>query len=340
MKGFFHNFADDEYINWDMPWWNLDYMREMAVGDDKIFFLMGDISLMRMKSLGAVYYNRELYDDLYGDPDEPYDLVFDGKWTLDKFSELVRGGYADLNGNSQRDVGDRYGAVANYSKSVEHFHFASGVTTTTKDENGIPTLTLNNERTINFVEKFYKLYYENEGFYLDEDASIYDHIDEFMGGQYLFCPVWFREAEQLREMTTDYGIVNYPKFAEDEEYKTLVHNGTTVFVTPVTSKLTDKIGAVCEAMAFYNYKSVTPAYYEIALKVKYSRDDKTAQILDLISDSASTNFGYVFSSTLNYLGTLRDLMKQKTTDFSSWYAKKESTGQAGLQKLIDTYLEQ
>ncbi|MBE6612475.1 MAG: hypothetical protein E7632_08280 [Ruminococcaceae bacterium] len=338
-QGLYHNFVDDEYINWEMPWWNLDYMKEMAVGNDKIFFLMGDISLMCLKSLGAVYYNRDFYERLYGDPDEPYDLVFDGKWTFDKFCELVRGGYADLNGNTKVDDGDQFGSFANASKSVEHFQYPCGITTTTRDEEGIPRLTLNNERTINFVNDLYALYFENEGFYLDKNASIDDHIAEFMDGKYLFCPVWFRHADQIREMTTDYGIVNYPKYYEEDEYKTLVHNGTTVFVTPITSKIADKIGAVCEAMAYYNYVSVTPAYYEVALKVKYSRDDQTSQVLDLIAASATTNFGYVFSGPIAGIGDLRDMMQKKTKDFGSWFAKYESRANDSLTKLIDTYLE-
>lgn len=35
-------------------------------------------------------------------------------------------------------------------------------------------------------------------------------------------------------------------------------------------------------MAFRSYKTVISAYCETALKVKYSRDDQTAQMLDLI----------------------------------------------------------
>ena len=46
-------------------------------------------------------------------------------------------------------------------------------------------------------------------------------------------------------------------------------------------------------MAFRSYKTVISAYCETVLKVKYSRDDQTAQMLDLINVSATTNFGYV-----------------------------------------------
>ncbi|MBQ2708444.1 MAG: hypothetical protein IJF67_09265 [Clostridia bacterium] len=337
-EGYFHNFADDGFIDWEMPWWNLEYMEEMGVGTDRIFFLLGDISLMRMKSLGSVYYNREMYDDLYGDPDGLYDIVFDGKWTFDKFSELVRDAYRDVNGNAQKDEGDIFGAFGGKSKSVEHFQYACGVTSTTKNKQGIPELTLNNERTIRFAEDFYELYYENEGFDIRTEGSFEPQINDFISEKYLFCPVWFRHADQLREMKTDYGIVNFPKYEESDPYRALVHDGTTVFVTPVTSKKADKIGAICEAMGYYNYTSVTPAYFEVALKVKYSRDDKTSQVLDIISASAYTNFGYVYASQLNGLGYLRSLASAQTKDFASWYAGLEETAKTGLDKLVATYL--
>ena len=61
-EGYFQNFADDPYIDWEKPWWNTEYMEEMVVGDDRIYFLIGDISLMCMKSLACIYYNKDMYN--------------------------------------------------------------------------------------------------------------------------------------------------------------------------------------------------------------------------------------------------------------------------------------
>ncbi len=335
-EGYFVNMADNKYIDWEKPWWNLENMQEMCVGNDVIYFLQGDISLMRMKSLGAVYFNRQMYEELYGDPDALYDTVLDGKWTFDKFDTIVRESYRDLNGNGQVDAGDRFGAFASKAKSVEHFQYACGVTTTTKDSNGIPQLTLNNEHTIDFAEKLYSFYYENEGMYIEPNDQ-FKSIQRFVNGEYMFAPVWFRHAEEFREMTIDYGIVNFPKYEESDPYRSLIHNGATIFCVPVTSQTSDVIGAVCEAFAFYNYKSVIPAYYDGALKVKYSRDDYTSQILDIISETSFTNFGYVYSSTLNSVGTLRNLVSSATSDFSSWYAGKVDGAQSALDNLVSIF---
>lgn len=337
-EGYFANFADDPYIDWEKPWWNTEYMEEMVVGDDRIYFLIGDISLMCMKSLACIYYNKDMYEKLYGDRDELYDIVFDGKWTFDKFDKYTREAYSDLNGNSVVDKGDRFGAYGSKGgKSVEHYVYGAGITTTTKNKDGIPELTMYNEKSIGFTELLRKLYYENEGFTHAASDTFKDEIAAFVSGEYLFAPTWFRHADQFREMETDYGIICMPKYDEKDDYTTLVHNGTTIYVSPVTTKKFDMVGAVCEAMAFYNYKSVTPAYYEVALKVKYSRDDVTSQMLDLINASAFTNFGYVYASLMDSLPYFRQFVSGGADDFASWYAGKEAAALTALQNLIDLY---
>ena len=336
-EGYFHNFVGDKYIDFEKPWWNLDYMKEMTVGDDRVFFLVGDISLMYLKSLGCIYYNRDLYETIYGNADEPYDLVFSGKWTFDKYSELVRGAYADLNGDGQVNVGDRFGGYGSKGKSVEHYVYGAGIRSTTKNAEGIPELTLYNETTVAFAEALHDLYFDNIGFRIASADDFKKEMQMFADGSVLFAQTWFRHAEIFRDMDNDYGIVCMPKFLESSDYTTLVHDGTTVFATPITSQKTDIVGAVCEAMAFQNYKTVTPAYYEIALKVKYSRDDKTAQMLDLINASATTNFGYVYFASIAGVPSLRAFVNVGANDFTSWYKKNEEKAIAGLEKVIAAY---
>ena len=38
------------YLDYDMPWWNNDYMDVMQIGEDKRFFLVGDICLNTLRS--------------------------------------------------------------------------------------------------------------------------------------------------------------------------------------------------------------------------------------------------------------------------------------------------
>ena len=342
LNGYYHNFADDPYITYESPWWLKDYILEFGVGNDNIFFLEGDISLMMLKSMGGVFFNKGLYESLIGSCDDLYAEVLDGGWVFDTFAENVKKGWADLNGNSTVDVDeDRFGAAVITAKTVEHFQYDAGITSTTKDADGIPRLTLNNERTVRFAEKLYALYYENEGTYTStQDLLDNTYLDMFKQDRLLFDPSWLYTAELLRDMESDYGILPYPKLDEQQDrYLNLVHNGTTVFCTPITCTKTDHIGAVLEAMCCTAYDTMTPAYFEVALKNKYSRDNASSQVLDLIRAGIYTNFGYCYSSNINGLGMLRDLMNKKTADFSSWYASKADAAQTGLDALITAYTE-
>ena len=41
-------------------------------------------------------------------------------------------------------------------------------------------------------------------------------------------------------------------------------------------------------------REVYPAYYEIALKKKYSYDDESVKVLDMVVDNRVFDFGYVY----------------------------------------------
>ncbi len=344
LEGYFANMNDDKYIAYDQPWWKTEYIDELAVGTGKRFFLFGDITLMMFKSAGAMYVNKKLLENQFMKLDELYNLVLEGKWTMDKFYEMTSQAYIDKNGNGQSDDGDQIGFMATTVKSVEHFQYDSGIRTTTRDKNGVPQLTLNNERTVLWAEKFYKLYYENPGARIWTADSNLDKemMQIFKDGQCLFYPQWFYLGEYfLGDMEDDYGIIPYPKLDESvDRYRTLVHDGTTTIVVPVTipEDRMDVIGAVLEEMAFESYTTVFPAYYEVTLKLKYARDSMSTKMIDIIWDAAFTDFGYAYSSNLGGLGMLRQLAKDKTPDFASYYASKEASAKSSLQNLIDMYL--
>ena len=57
--------------------------------------------------------------------------------------------------------------------------------------------------------------------------------------------------------------------------------------------------AVLEALASESSKLITPAVFEVALKVKYSSDDKMAQMYDIIRASMTYDFGRVFTDNLD-----------------------------------------
>ena len=53
---------------------------------------------------------------------------------------------------------------------------------------------------------------------------------------------------------------------------------------------------VCEALSYYSMKDVTPNYYEVALKEKYTRDEDVKSILEIVRDGAQMDFTFAYST--------------------------------------------
>ena len=80
-----------------------------------------------------------------------------------------------------------------------------------------------------------------------------------------------------------------------------------------------------EELAFQGYNDLLPAYYNVVLKEKYVRDDVSAQMIDIIRDSCSTDIAYVYGDAFNGMGYItRYLMQAKSSNFASEYAKREA----------------
>ena len=344
LDNMFYNLAGEEYLHLDQPWWASDYNNETSVGKDKLYFVSGDITLGLIRNMSCMYFNKSFYNDLFGDPETLYNMVVDGKWTFDQYAEYSKQSYKDLNGDGIADANDQFGCGVITSNLTDHLTFDAGMRVTTRNTDGIPELTMNNEKMINFTQKMYQLYYENSGIYIFPPTQ--EAIDvtipiKFKANEMLFMLGWFLSSEMLRDMDVDYGILPYPKYDENQPtYLSLAHDVTTLACIPVTCDKIEMVTAVMETLAFEGYKNVIPAYYEIALKVKYVRDstETALQIIDMIYENSTTDFAYVYNYALNSIGLImRELMGGKKSDFVSAYTSKEKALTTKFNGLIDVY---
>ena len=92
-------------------------------------------------------------------------------------------------------------------------------------------------------------------------------------------------------------------------------------------------------MCAENYRTVTPAYYDTALKNKYSRDTVSSQMIDLIHDTSMTEFGYAYNYSIGSIGTIMRTVVQQNGSLASTAAKSVKLVNKQLEKLIKTYLE-
>ncbi len=333
LEGVFYNLLNVDHITYDAPWYQQDFVKAATIYDT-MFYITGDLSITASSSSYVTFYNKNLAAE-WLPKEDLYQTVWDGKWTLDHFSSLLKDIYRDLNGNSERDAADFYGyAMALTTSPLDALLPGSGIHLVELNADGDPEITLNSEKTVNLYEKINALCNENTGTFTaggtaDDQTNMFN---KFMQSETVFHIQQLGKTTALREFNDPYGILPIPKYDEAQErYYTIPHDQFAIMVVPSNSANPELAGAVIEYMNYDSYKRVTPAYFEVAMKVKYLDDNADAQMFDLIMEGKGFDLGVILSNATGNLSWCTRKVMQNKQEFSSWYASVETSSKAQLE---------
>lgn len=111
-----------------------------------------------------------------------------------------------------------------------------------------------------------------------------------------------------------------------------------MYCIPVTTQIFDEATATLEALCTQSYRTVIPVYYDMALKVKYTRDNTAATIIDMIKNAAQTDFAYAYNYALNNAGLIcRTMLGNKNYNVASEWARVQKGAEKGLKDIIELY---
>lgn len=328
-----------DYIELTQPWWWKEYMDELSLGGDTHYYYVGDFFLHALRFASVAIFNKELYANYYEDANDLYQLVLDGKWTIDYMAELAKSVYVDLNNNGATDIDDQLGYVswATYA-STDPFVYGTDVEFVKRTENGGIEFTMISDDAVTLCDKLVDFFWQDGTF--TGNTSDEEQYAMFESGRVLFMGnASLVSVEKIRDMECDFGILPCPKFDEAQEnYRTLVHDGGYLGAVNGNSANLDLVGATLEALNAETYRSVTPVYYETALKVKYTRDDTSAQMIDMIHDTLMTNFIYAYNYALSDIGLqYRKLITNKSKEYVSTIEKTLKSAEKKLETLSDVF---
>lgn len=343
-QGVLSNLLDVNYLNFDKPWWVQD-LTELATIDGKLYFASGDVSLELTQRIFCMLFNKNLAASL--NVEDIYGLVNDGKWTLDKMKTIGAAAYSDLNGDSAVDPTDRYGVVLNDYNHPSGFMGSLDMTITSIGSDGMQHIDFGTEHDIEVIQKLVSVLNDNNGIFFnsasDADANkvaanheVYRSM--FKDSRCLLISTEFYQISTIyRDMKDEYGVIPYPKYDEtQDDYYTLARNVYSSFVIPKTCEKTDAVGAALEALGSENYRTTSPTYFETALKVKYSRDDETSQMYDIIKNGLRFNFGFTFNAVTNNISNLLiTALINNDTNWASKYASQKDASESALQKFYE-----
>lgn len=323
-----------EYCDLEKPWWDADFAQNLAIAG-RLFAMSGDISYLSVGSTFCLIFNKDMLDAV--NTEYPYQSVKDGTWTFDELVSLSKLVSSDSNGDGSitPDM-DTYGmATGSWNYPVSMFYMA-GDRVITINSDGTPSLTVYSERTVDIIDKF-MAYIDSANVFIDALSPAYTG-DIFKEGRALFSGAGIGSLQGMRSFDMGLGIIPCPKYDEQtENYYSLVDAGASVFAVPVTSSDPERTSVILEALAAEGYRSVVPTFFEDALKLKYSRDDESVEMLELIRKTRFFDYGY-FDATvswdLSYIGRNAVLAGG---DLTSYYKARESGALTNLELLYEQY---
>lgn len=343
LEGIYLNLAKFPYIDYDMPWWPDTIMKDVTI-NGKTYFVTGDITPSVLGYMNCIFFNKNIAADY--EISGLYDLVLSGKWTFDAYAKAAKGLYKDLNGDGIVGEEDQFGVTTSDYYDVYFSAFEIPITNTGTD--GSLSLALG--------EKFYSAYERLRDFSMSEDGlpqaisnkgetvNYGNDVQFFTQGKILFFGGLVRFSNYFRSMDNDYGILTVPKWDESQkDYHTTSHANYSLVSVPVTvpDKRHDMIGVVMEALASEGYRTTTPAYFDSTLKNKYSRDEESLKVLDILKK------GLEFQPVMIYYKNMGDILhlfryacypQAQYENMVSFYEKNTPTFQKAIDKFNEYYL--
>jgi len=326
-----------DHINFEKPWWPESLIKEATCGG-KLYFCSGDISTNMIYYLYSIYFNKTLAQNY--DVENLYDLVREGKWTLDKMIEISSNLYSDLNGDGKKDPDDQFGYTT-HSTWSDTFFFASGLRTTEIGSEGLPVLSdeFGGEKTQDLLVRLIDMFNTNE-MYLGSDYDIVRN--QFLEGRALFMTTEVYYAKNyLRDTQIEYGILPVPKYDEAQEnYYTVSSFPYTLYGIPVDAKDPSMSAAILECLASESYRTVSPALFEVALKVKYASDNDVSEMYDIIRESNVFDIGRIFNDSMGSktYSLFRSALVDGNANWISNYEKNVKGMTKQFEKIVENLI--
>lgn len=337
-SGYYLNLNNISTLQLDKPYWDSNAKESFEIAG-KLYFMTTDAQVMTNDSLWVIYYNKQMAKDL-GLAD-PYPLVREGKWTMDKMLEMARTAIADLDGNGKYTANnDRWG-ITSHSVATGALLRCGGYEIIKKSDNGIPELIYPDERMVNVYNQTRLFLDKTNGMFLEGTGNTTDatHMTtRFLNGSALFCTECLSHARRFRSMENDFGIIPHPKYDEAQStYYTMYVDTVPMFGIPTTSPDPEKVGVIMDAMTAVSAYTIIPAYYDVSLYGKATRDEDSWEMLDIIRANRIFDLSVVYAWGGFFGGLQTYAFSTSGNNPTTYYEKNLDKTNSAIQKTIEKF---
>lgn len=328
-----------DLVDFTHSWWDPREVNDLAIGDS-LYASAGDISLYLDFSQITWFFNKKLTED--NGLDDPYQLVYDNKWTLDRAVGMAESVAADLNGDGRMSVKDDcYGFMCEPLTMLQAV-YAAGIPLVRRDDSGFPAIALEPylERA-DSVARILVPFMNNQNVSLlstnlprtagNASGHFTYFLPTFLEDRALFYSNQLLVTLNLREMEADFGILPYPKYDENQEFHSPIGPYWATFaVVPASNTAYFMTGDVMEALGYYGQQLVIPAFVDKSVRYRSLRDENSSRMLDIIFANRTYDLAMIYDCG-NLESMFGDLASGNSVNVASFYRSIEY----GAQKKLD-----
>lgn len=327
-------------LNLDETWWDQDVIKSTTL-NGKLYFASGASTLMAFDGMWCLFFNEDMMTDY--NLEKPYDLVREGKWTLDALNEYCS---AVVNSNDdatftwKKDGSAVYG-ISTFTNGPEKFYYACGVRGAESDTEGNIQNTIENEHFYNVIDKLATLLSTKSGMAINASTSNFDadaggYVYIFTVRRSLFMTAEIKTAQLLRDMEDTFGIVPFPKYDEEQDdYQTTMVHQMMYLTIPTTNTHLDMTATVTEVMAHDSYESVLPVYYSNVVEHKGLRNEDSVEMLEIMRENRGMDMAVAFAWNATLREKLRDALFAGNNQVASIVAAQESVINSNIEKFVE-----
>ncbi len=318
-------------LNLDNVWWDEACTEQYNFLGSQVA-VTGAYNLSNHATRYCYIFNKDMLTDIANGTDL-YSIVNEGKWTQDVLFELASMAVIDSNGDGIHDpYKDKSGIVGSVANHHSGLIAGAGIHYIDRREDGTLYFTITgNEYAQTVIAGLVEIEKAEGLFVRGDEAHLADKFDHpaavdnsiFLNGDALFYAAYVKDMITFREMEDNIGLVPYPKYNEEQQgYHTLVCDGNhTVLSIALQPSEYRKVAIIMDALGYYSYIESLPAYVEVILKDKMTRDNESEDMLEIIFSTEAYDLGTGMWSEYAKNIFSKDIFMKSSTDIASVCAK-------------------
>lgn len=349
------NLKDVTYADLSHPSFDQNSIHELSI-EDNLYFISGDMNVSTLEVAGLSLVNMDFYadmkdsivDDVFGgNPlySDIYNVVTAKKWTMDTLLKIATQANIDKDKSDGDDLsvidkGDTIGYHQYFYSTIWYF-YSSGGRITTKNNEGIPELTIHTEANQNLANYLYEhLNHVIAAPWIPHaQSSVLDQ--NFLTGKVLFmdCSLFEIRTEIYPHAEFEYGILPCPIYEEGEDYHSVIYfnNWAHLWAIPNMVENLENAERMLQIMAVYSSLSGSTmnAYYERTIYFNAARNNGSRNVMDIIRQSLVYDIALLYD-----WGGLEKMLEKLSFEKSNPYASAVNGVEGNVGPKINTTIEQ